>query len=131
PVTLAQMSDLLALLVEIHGQHEQQDLLTRQSQLALLDAYGLTTDELEAVGDAAAAWSALLEERRELLGRGDVSDRIDWLQHQFDDLEAEELEPESVARLLSDHRRQAHAGDLVAGCEAALASLSGGEIGRA
>ena len=129
PVTLAQLSALAALLVEIHGQHEQQALLTRPSQLSLLDAFGRTTAELEAVGDAAAAWSALLEERRELLGRGDVSDRIDWLQHQFDELEDEELEPESVARLLADHRRQAHAGDLVAGCEAALASLSGGEAG--
>ncbi|PSD25351.1 hypothetical protein C7E17_27355, partial [Stenotrophomonas maltophilia] len=33
-----QLGDLASLLVEIHGQHEQQALLTRPSQLALLDA---------------------------------------------------------------------------------------------
>jgi DNA repair protein RecN (Recombination protein N) len=42
PVTLAQLADLASLLVEIHGQHEQQALLTRPSQLALLDAYAAT-----------------------------------------------------------------------------------------
>ncbi|MCE7031310.1 DNA repair protein RecN [Lysobacter sp. GX 14042] len=125
PATLAQLSALASLLVEIHGQHEQQALLARPSQLALVDAFGRTAAERGAVAAAAAAWDALLEERKALLERGDVSDRIDWLQHQFDELEAEDLEPESIARLLADHTRQAHAGDLVAACEAALASLSG------
>lgn len=127
PATLAQLSALASLLVEIHGQHEQQALLARPSQLALVDAFGRTSAERGAVAAAAAAWDALLEERNALLERGDVSDRIDWLQHQFDELEAEDLEPESIARLLADHTRQAHAGDLAAACEAALASLSGSD----
>ena len=127
PATLAQLSALAALLVEIHGQHDQQALLSRPSQLALVDAFGRTGPELAKVARAAQRWSALLEERQALLERGDVSDRIDWLQHQFDELESEDLSAEAIARLLADHTRQAHAGDLAAACQAALAELAGGD----
>ena len=74
---------------------------------------------------AASAWTALLDEQQALLERGDVSERIDWLQHQFVELEGEDLNPGSIERLLADHRRQAHAGDLAAGCETALTNLTG------
>ena len=38
--TLTQMGELGELLVEIHGQHEHQALLSRPQQMALLDAFG-------------------------------------------------------------------------------------------
>ncbi|MEE7567801.1 AAA family ATPase, partial [Xanthomonas sp. Kuri4-3] len=38
PVTLSQLGALAGFLVEIHGQHEHQALMSRGSQLALLDA---------------------------------------------------------------------------------------------
>ncbi|MET3930439.1 DNA repair protein RecN [Lysobacter soli] len=128
PVTLGQLGELAALLVEIHGQHEHQALLSRPSQLALLDAFGRTDAERRAVEAAAARWSALLAERETLLAQGDVSDRIDWLEHQHAELDREELAPEAIARLLSDHRRHAHAAGLIAACEGAFAQL-GGEDG--
>ncbi|WP_267119626.1 AAA family ATPase, partial [Xanthomonas sacchari] len=37
PVTLSQLAELAGHLVEIHGQHEHQALLSRGSQLGLLD----------------------------------------------------------------------------------------------
>ena len=37
--TMGQLAELAALLVEIHGQHEHRALLSRASQLALLDAW--------------------------------------------------------------------------------------------
>lgn len=40
PVTLAQLAALAGHLVEIHGQHEHQALLSRSAQLALLDDFG-------------------------------------------------------------------------------------------
>src|SRR5690606_37674883 len=39
PVTSSQLAELASFLVEIHGQHEHQALLSRGSQLTLLDAY--------------------------------------------------------------------------------------------
>jgi DNA repair protein RecN (Recombination protein N) len=127
PVTLGQLADLSAQLVEIHGQHEHQALLSRPSQLALLDAFGRTDAERGAVATAAAHWATLLEERETLLAKGDVSDRIDWLQHQHAELDREALEADAIARLQSDHRRHAHAAGLIDACDQAFARLGGEE----
>ena len=71
PATLGQLAALAGHLVEIHGQHEHQALLSRGAQLALLDAYGRHAGALQAVAEAARSWSALLDERDRLAGLGD------------------------------------------------------------
>ena len=123
PATLGQLGDLAGRLVEIHGQHEHQALLSKSSQLALLDAYGRHDVELAAVRAAALAWNQLLREREILSKQGDVSERIEWLEHQLDELQREALEPESIADLVANHRRQAHAAGLIAACDSAFAQL--------
>ncbi|RPE81608.1 DNA repair protein RecN [Vulcaniibacterium tengchongense] len=125
PVTLGQLGELAGRLVEIHGQHEHQALLSRASQLALLDAFGRCEAPRRAVEAAAARWSALLRERDALSAQGDVSDRIAWLEHQYRELERETLEPEAIEKLLADHRRHAHAAGLIAACDGAFARLGG------
>ncbi|ALN62637.1 DNA repair protein RecN [Lysobacter antibioticus] len=127
PVTLSQLGELAGRLVEIHGQHEQQALMSRASQLGLLDAYGRHDAPLAVVEASAQQWSALLRERDTLSAQGDVSDRIAWLEHQHAELEREVLEAEALAKLLSDHRRHAHAAGLIAACESAFARLGGDE----
>ncbi|MFC0677890.1 DNA repair protein RecN [Lysobacter korlensis] len=128
PVTLTQLGELAGRMVEIHGQHEHQALMSRGSQLDLLDAFGRTGALREAVAEAARHWSGLLREREALQARGDVSDRIAWLSHQHAELERDALEPEPLARLLAEHRRHGHASDLIEACERASLRL-GGEDG--
>lgn len=128
PATLGQLADLSSRLVEIHGQHEHQALLSKASQLALLDAYARNDAARAAVETAARDWSALLRERDALIAKGDVSERIGWLEHQHAELERETLEPEAIARLNADHKRHAHAAGLIAACDDAFARL-GGEDG--
>jgi len=125
PATLAQLSQLAGLLVEIHGQHEHQALLEKASQLALLDAFGRHDPQLDEVRGATAAWAALLRERDALSKTGDVSERIDWLGHQLAELEREDLRPEAIDALVTGHRRQAHAAGLIAACDDALNGLAG------
>ncbi|WP_024869912.1 DNA repair protein RecN [Pseudoxanthomonas suwonensis] len=125
PVTLAQLTELAGLLVEIHGQHEHQSLLSRASQLALLDAHARNDAERARVRAAAAAWQALLDEREALQAQGDVSDRIGWLEHQLAELEREDLDPAALEALDAAHRRQANAAGLIAACDDALARLGG------
>lgn len=127
PVTLGQLAELAAQLVEIHGQHEHQALMSKPSQLALLDAFGRTEAERAPVQAAALRWNALLQERDALSAQGDVSDRIDWLEHQHAELDRETLEPDAIARLQADHRRHAHAAGLIAACDNAFARLGGDE----
>ncbi|WP_242107644.1 DNA repair protein RecN [Luteimonas aquatica] len=130
PAPLSQLAALSAHLVEIHGQHEHQALLSRPSQLALLDAFGGHEAALARVQAAARHWSGLLREREALSNAylskpGDVSERSDWLRHQLDELERETLAPEAIAELNAAHRRHAHAAGLIAACESALARLGG------
>ncbi len=128
PVTVSQLSELAGLLVEIHGQHEHQALLARASQLALLDAYGRHREPLAHVRAAAERWSSLLRERDTLSKTGDVSDRIDLLDHQWQELEREQLEPQSIADLNAQHRRHANAAGLIDTCERALTQLEGDDM---
>ncbi len=127
PATLSQLAELAGLLVGIHGQHEHQALLSRPSQLALLDAFGRHDAPLAAVRDAAAQWASLLREHQQLSGAGNASDRRDWLAHQLTELERESLEPESIAELDAAHRRQSHAAGLISACDEGLLALAGDE----
>ena len=130
PATLSQLAALAERLVEIHGQHEHQALLSRPSQLALLDACGGHDALLAAVAGAANRWSALLRERETLMrareGRpGELAERDEWLQHQLAELDREPIDPASIAELDAAHRRQAHSTGLITACDAALAQLDG------
>jgi len=127
PATLGQLGELAERLVEIHGQHEHQALLSKASQLALLDAYGRHDTELTAVRIAAQAWTALLRERETLSRQGDVSERIVWLEHQLAELQREDLEPASIADLVATHRRHGHSAALIDACDSAFARLGGDE----
>ena len=127
PATLGQLGDLAERLVEIHGQHEHQALLSKASQLVLLDAYGRHETELAAVRAAAQAWNALLREREVLSRQGDVSERISWLEHQLAELQREDLEPGSIADLVATHRRHGHSAALISACGSAFAQLGGDE----
>ena len=126
-VTLAQLTELASLLVEIHGQHEQQALLSRPSQLELLDAYARNQSERSAVQLAAQTWATLLRERDALSAQGDVSDRINYLEHQLKELEREQLDAGAIETLAATHRRQAHASGLIDACNTAFARLGGDE----
>ena len=128
PATLSQLAALAERLVEIHGQHEHQALLSKPSQLALLDACGGHDALLAKVRDTAQHWNGLLRERETLTrardGRpGDIAERDDWLAHQLDELDRETLDPASIAELDATHRRHAHAAGLIAACDSALARL--------
>lgn len=113
-VTASQLTELSALLVEIHGQHAQQALLSRTAQRQLLDDFGRHGALLADVATAARRWQTARHTLDELNRRGDVSDRIALLRHQLQELDAETLDADSIAALDTDHRRHAHAAELIA-----------------
>jgi DNA repair protein RecN (Recombination protein N) len=127
PATLAQLAELGALLVEIHGQHEHQALLERAHQLELLDAYGGHEAQAAEVRRLARRWHEATRALAELARAGDVGERLSFLQHQVDELEREDLRADSIEALLGGHRRQANAAALSQAYSAALARLAGDE----
>lgn len=125
PATLAQLAELGSMLVEIHGQHEHQALLERNHQLELVDAFGQHDPVLAQVRSLARKWASIDRELAELARAGAVDDRIDYLQHQAEELARESLDPAGIETLLASHRRQTHAAGLLSAYDAALARLSG------
>lgn len=105
PVTLRDLRELGSLLVDIHGQHAHQSLLTTAAQRRLLDAHGGHGELASRVAGAYAAWQ---QAQRELDSRSDSSAereaQLELLRFQFAELEALALEagePEAL-RLESD-----------------------------
>jgi DNA repair protein RecN (Recombination protein N) len=66
PVSTGLLRELAALLVEVHGQHEQQALLDAGVQRRLLDAYGRLEGILAEVRRAHAAWREAERDRAAL-----------------------------------------------------------------
>jgi DNA repair protein RecN (Recombination protein N) len=123
--TLSQLGDLGELLVEIHGQHEHQALLSRTQQLALLDAFGGHPQALDVVRQLATQWKDL---QRRVDAHGDafaVETRLEWLDLQLKQFGKNSVEASDIEELLLAHRRQSAAAHLLEGSGRALARLSG------
>jgi DNA repair protein RecN (Recombination protein N) len=115
PVTLQDLKALGELLADIHGQHEHQSLLRAESQRRMLDAWGRNGPCADAVAAAHRAWSAAEAARAELArDQARDSERQALLRFQLDELEALDPQPGEYAALDEEHRRLAHADELVA-----------------
>ncbi len=124
PATLAQLSDLGALLVEIHGQHEHQALLERGHQLELLDAFVRQPALNIEVAAQARRWAGFDRELSELDAAGDAAERLAYLGHQWVELDHESLEPTDIDELVQAHRRQSAVSGLLASYDSALLHLA-------
>ena len=94
PTTVSALRELAPLLLDIHGQHEQQTLLDHSSQLALIDAYAESTTlafkarQLYTAAERAQAELAELtaEHARKL-------ERLDLLAFQHDEIQKADPKP--------------------------------------
>jgi len=100
-------------LVDIHGQHDQQSLLSTKSQLKLLDAFGhlepLVTGYQNVFREWQTAKAKLEAFQEELQDRGK---RQDLLQYQFDELRKLELQAGEEEALHEEYQRLKHFGRL-------------------
>lgn len=126
-VTISQLSELGAGLLEIHGQHDQQNLLERAKQLDLLDEFAQQHELKQKVRQCHRVWLQIDTEIKTLQKRGDVSDQIEFLQHQLNELQTQELDPEFMQSELAKHKRQSQSTQLLNACTSALVFLQGDE----
>lgn len=92
-ITLKNLKRLAILLIDIHGQHENQSLLRPAVQLSLLDRYAKQSRELlEAYQGAYEEWKEAASELARLSGSTqEKAQRLDMLRWQIDEIEAAKL----------------------------------------
>jgi DNA repair protein RecN (Recombination protein N) len=125
PATLAQLAELGERLIEIHGQHEHQALLEKNSQLHLLDAFGNHSNARDEVTAVASRWHDIDAQMRKAGSEDDHAERIALLQHQVEELDRHALTAEELSTLNESHQRLANAGQLIQGGNALIESLDG------
>jgi len=129
PVTLALLKRIGARLVDLHGPHEHQSLLSTERQLAMLDAYAGAGAALERYRAVYREWrqtAARLAELREADEAG--AHEMDLLRHQIAEIDAAALTAEDDRDLADRWRRASNAARL-AETAAAAAAVLGEESG--
>lgn len=128
PVTASQLRELGEMLVDVHGQHEHQWLLRRDYQRELLDAFAGAAARSREVSARFAAWRQLREQRLARERDRETADRERaLLRDEIRDLEALSFDPARWQEEVAEHRRLAHARELIALSREALAAVDEGE----
>ena len=94
PVTAAQMKELAARLVDIHGQNDGRQLMDERLHMSYLDRFGSYSEELSAFAAEYAKYRALKQEIAAIsLDELEKERLTDNLQYQIKELESAELRP--------------------------------------
>jgi DNA repair protein RecN (Recombination protein N) len=97
-------------LIDIHGQHEQQSLLSAQAQLDALDGFGRLKDLRATYAEAYDRWRALQRELEETQRvAADRQAREDFLRFQHRELEEADIRPGEDEVLVQERHRLMHA----------------------
>ena len=121
PVTVAQLRRIGEELLNIHGQHDGQQLLDEEQHLSYLDRFGRTETPLGRYQTAYEAMAALQAKIRALqMDEAEKARRMDSLRFQISELERAQLVPGEEEELL---RRR----DLLRNGEKYLSALSGAD----
>jgi DNA repair protein RecN (Recombination protein N) len=131
PTTASVLTELGALLVDLHGQHETQSLLHSEAQRDILDAFAHAEAERGAVAGAYTAVAALrLEESSLTTRRDEVRRRADYLRHVVQEIDGAKIKPGEDEALQVEARRLSQAGALVEQAQRLVEALEG-EAGNA
>ena len=145
-VTVGRLAAEVGPLVEIHGQHEQQRLLSGPWQRDVLDAYGGHEALRSAVREQVRTWRENQAALRELaIEPHELARRIELAEHAADEIEAADPQPAETERLrarmaslasaeritaLLDEARVLLVGERGARDQLALAARSAAELAR-
>lgn len=128
PCSSAQLRELCASLVEIHGQHEHQALLSKVQQMRLLDRFGRHESLLARLAAASSAVQGLQRQLQALESAGSSDpDRLEFLKFQLKELKRDGLNAERFQRLVDDHKRSSNASQLLDGSARLSERLDGDE----
>jgi DNA repair protein RecN (Recombination protein N) len=126
PVTLTLLKRLGEHLVDLHGPHDHQSLLSVERQLSMLDAYAGAENAVNNYREFYRSWRAKAAELEEIRHAENASEQeLDLLRHQLQEIDGANLKPEDEQDLEDRWRRASNASRLVEAAAAASAALSG------
>ena len=100
------LKELSAFLVNIHGQHDNQDLLRREKHLSILDKYATCEKELLAYSDAYSEYKALKKEYNSISNDDAEKQRtIEMLEFQIEEIASLKLKPDEEDELSAEKKR--------------------------
>jgi DNA repair protein RecN (Recombination protein N) len=116
PATVQMLKELGIQLVDIHGQHEHQSLMRRETQRSVLDEYAgiqAKVQQLSALYDQLQSLRTSYNHLSE--AAEDRTARTDMLRYQIDELVALDTTETEFHELEVEQRRLAHASELIEG----------------
>ena len=110
PAALQQLKTLGEQLLDIHGQHAQQQLRQKDTPRTLLDNYGSYGDLLAQTQDQYKTWQQLRQRVEQLKEQSDETlARVQLLEYQVQELDALDLQAGEVEELELEQKRLANA----------------------
>ncbi|MEZ5508347.1 MAG: DNA repair protein RecN [Gammaproteobacteria bacterium] len=128
PSPVQGLKELGEMLVSIHGQHEHQSLLKKETHRELLDEFAGLQATARTVADAWRNWQQKQAEYLHFRDHAkELQDRADLLRFQLAELE--ELKPQEgeLAELEQEHKRLSNVDSLISQGQQALAGLAEGD----
>lgn len=123
---LKTLQSLAGTLIDIHGQHEQQSLLSAHSQLYALDAFAHAQDIRQPYTQAYHEWRAQQQDCELLRARlAERAQREELLRFQHRELQEANLKPGEEEALQADRNRLAHSQRLSELSQGAYGALYG------
>lgn len=124
-VNLQVIRELAEMLIDIHGQHEHQSIMSSSVQRQLLDDYASHSPLLESVSNLYVEIK-LIEDQLQHLRQtsNEQNDRLDLLRFQTHELDILALEENEYQQLNSQHKRMANAEKLHNTVQLAIQTLS-------
>lgn len=127
PLTVSQLRELGQQILNIHGQHDGQQLLNEDCHLDYLDRFGEVRPLLEAYLEPYRAATATRREIQSLqMDDAEKSRRIDTLTYQIGELERAQLKQGEDEALEAKKKILRNAGKMISALEAADFALDGG-----
>ena len=128
PATLAVLKSLGEHLVDLHGPHDHQGLLSTERQLAMLDAYAGGTGLNSEYRAAWRSWRDSSEALQVFQTSGIAGEReLDLLRHQLEEIDMAQPDPHEEDELESTYQRVSNSSHLLELVSGAIGILSGSD----
>ena len=128
PVTVSMLKNIGVNLVNIHGQHDNQALLSQEGHYDFIDKLAENSDLLSSYRAAYSKMRALEKELDSLnIDETEKSRKLDLLNYQIDELEAACLHPGERDELTARRSLYLNSGKVIAGLREAYAAINGSE----